>query len=113
MLFARRNQCFARIIHAKFIFGGQPSVFHYPYHGLPAVSQDAAAGTFLLQLRFRELPCAGRRRRMYLRPEHFLFAFIPLVLEALGSDWTGEKIGEKGKIFVDILCSLAYPRRGK
>ena len=79
MPFARRNQCFARIIHANFIFGGQPSVFHYPYHGLPAVSQDAAAGTFLLQLRFRELPCAGRWRGMCLRPEHFLFAAVPLV----------------------------------
>ena len=63
MLFARRNQCFARIIHANFIFGGQSSVAdsHYPRHGLPAVSQNAAAGTFLLQLRFRELPCAGSR----------------------------------------------------
>ena len=79
MPFARRNQCFARIIHANFIFGGQPSVFRYPYHGLPAVSQNAAAGTFLLQLRFRELSCAGRWRGMCLCSEHFLFAFMPLV----------------------------------
>lgn len=77
MLFARRNQCFARIIRANFIFGGQLSVFRYPHHGLPAVSQSAAAGTFLLQLRFRELPCAGRWRGMCLRPEHFLFAAVP------------------------------------
>lgn len=79
MPFARRNQCFARIIHANFIFGGQSSVFRYPHYGLPAVSQDAAAGTFLLQLRFRELPCAGRWRGMCLRPEYFLFAAVPLV----------------------------------
>ena len=79
MPFARRNQCFARIIHANFIFGGQSSVFRYPHYGLPAVSQDAAAGTFLLQLRFRELPCAGRWRGMCLRPEHFLFVTVPLV----------------------------------
>ncbi len=79
MPFARRNQCFARIIHANFIFGGQPSVFRYPHYGLSAVSQDAATGTFLLQLCFRELPCAGRWREMCLRPEYFLFVTVPLV----------------------------------
>ena len=93
MLFARRNQCFARIIHANFIFGGQSSVAdsHYPRHGLPAVSQDAAAGTFLLQLRFRELPCAGRWREMCLRPEYFLFAAVPLV--SCGSIAAGQGAG--------------------
>lgn len=44
---------------------------------------------------------------MYLRPEHFLFAFMPLVLEALGSDWTGEKIGEKGK-FSLTFCAVLH-----
>ena len=79
MLFARRNQCFARIIHANFIFWRSTECFPLSHHGLPAVSQSAAAGTFLLQLRFRELPCAGRWRGMCLRPEHFLFAAVPVV----------------------------------
>ena len=95
MPFARRNQCFARIIHANFIFGGQASVTdsRYPHYGLPAVSQSAAAGTFLLQLRFRELPCAGRWRGMCLRPEHFLFAAVPLV--SCGSIAAGQGTGSR------------------
>ena len=79
MLFARRNQCFARIIHANFIFWRSTECFPLSPSWTTGSIAECGGCTFLLQLRFRELPCAGRWRGMCLRPEHFLFAAVPLV----------------------------------